>query len=98
MPTSNHPGPSDQQSQPDGVPATDATRGGPAPATGPDAKLFELYNRLSELISDASKRAALLGVPEAVDAAWAEGRMLPVLRAKQRVLQSAVLTAERAQQ
>ncbi|MCW2924512.1 MAG: hypothetical protein JWM98_1916 [Thermoleophilia bacterium] len=54
------------------------------PSKDPAVRVLADFQRLVEAVPDAAHRAALLGVPEPVDAAWREGRMLPVLRARAR--------------
>jgi hypothetical protein len=85
----------DQHSQPSGIPVHGASRGGAAP-TGPDAVALDLHARLRELVPDQAERAALLKVPTNVDAAWLEARMLPVLRAKQKVMRTEIARLEHA--
>src|SRR4051812_21586307 len=85
----------DQLAQPAGMPST-APEGGTGALAGPDGALLTLHARLCELEPDADARAQLLRVPTNVDAAWQAGRMLPVLRAQRRVLESAVAQLERA--
>jgi hypothetical protein len=83
-----------QHAQPSGVPAHGLPTGG-STATGPDAVVLGLHARLCELVPDADERAGLLKVPANVDAAWLEGRMLPVLRAQRKPLQTIVARLER---
>lgn len=85
----------DQHSQPQGIPAHGQSRGGAAPV-GPDAVAIALHVRLCELVPDQTERAALLKVPVNVDASWLEFRMLPVLRAKQKVMQTEIARLEHA--
>ena len=82
-----------QNSQPDGVPAPDGTRG-TGGASGPDAIVLDLHARLCELEPDPATRAALLKVPATVDAAWLEGRMMPVLRAQRKPLEKLIASLE----
>ncbi|MCW2972858.1 MAG: hypothetical protein JWN72_1131 [Thermoleophilia bacterium] len=82
-------------SQPNGVPAFGLPTGGQV-APGPDQAVLELHARLVALVPDAEERAALLRVPTKVDAAWSEGRMLPVLRAQRKSLMAHVARLERA--
>jgi hypothetical protein len=84
----------DQHSQPGGVPAHGLPTGGAA-MSGPDAEVLGLHARVRELVPDAVERATLLRVPESVDAAWQEGRMLPVLRAQRKTLLTLVARLER---
>ena len=82
-----------QHAQPSGIPEHGATRGG-AGATGPDAAAFAVHARLCELVPDATERAALVQVPAAVDAAWLDGKMVPVLRAKRTAMEAAIARLE----
>ncbi|MCW2961379.1 MAG: hypothetical protein JWM25_1173 [Thermoleophilia bacterium] len=82
-----------QNTQPAGVPAPDGTRGVEG-ATGPDRVVLNLHARLVELEPSAEARAALLKVTTDVDAAWLEGKMLPVLRSRQKAIQAAVTSLE----
>lgn len=86
----------DQSSQPAGVPAHGSTRGGSSKAASADQLVLDLHARLCELVADPQERADLLRVPVSVDAAWLAGRMLPVLRAQRKALQTAVDRLERA--
>jgi len=85
----------DQRAQPSGVPGAPRL-GGSGHAPGSDAEVLELHGRLIELEPDAAKRAAALGIPPAVEAAWSDGRMLPVLRAKTKAIRSTIATLEHA--
>jgi hypothetical protein len=40
-----------------------------------------------ERVEDPAERARLLGVSPAVEAAWREGRALPILRARRKALE-----------
>jgi hypothetical protein len=51
-----------------------------------DERLFEQLTELCERVEDAEERARLLGVPPEVEAAWHEGRALPILRARRKAL------------
>jgi hypothetical protein len=82
-----------QKTQPEGVPAPDGTRG-TGGATGPDRVVLDLHTRLVELQPSSQTRAELLKVTPDVDAAWLEGRMLPVLRSRQKALQTAITSLE----
>ena len=84
----------DQRAQPAGVPRNDANLDGVTGAAPADQRLFDLHHRLCELIEDADERVERLGIPAAVDAAWREGRMLPVLRAHGKKLQLAIASIE----
>lgn len=53
-------------------------------------------DEFTELVPDASERARLLSLPEHVEAAWHEGRMLPVLRAHARRITQATENQRRA--
>lgn len=83
-----------QHAQPSGVPSHGVPKGGAA-VGGPDQLVLGLHARLCELVPDSNERAALLKVPATVDAAWLEGRMLPVLRAQRKPLQALVARIER---
>jgi hypothetical protein len=83
-----------QHGQPAGVPVHGIPTGGAA-MSGPDAVVLGLHARVCELVPDAAARATLLRVPEQVDAAWLEGRMLPVLRAQRKPLLALVARLER---
>ncbi|MEO6866876.1 MAG: hypothetical protein ABI200_02525 [Gaiellales bacterium] len=85
----------DKDAQPSGVPQHGKSRGG-AQVSGPDGLLLALHERLCELMPDAAERMALLQVPANVEAAWLEGKMLLVLRARRKPLESAVQQLERA--
>lgn len=85
----------DQRAQPAGVPAPDGTRGA-AGSSSLEQRLLGLHARLCELEGDAGARCALVGVPASVDAAWSAGRMLPVLRAKGKSIETAVERLERS--
>lgn len=80
----------------DGLPAHNRDRGGRGRAASQDSVVLDLHARLCELIPDPAERAALLRVPVTVDAAWLDGRMLPVLRAQRKMIQAAVERLERA--
>jgi len=83
----------DQSAQPSGMPAGSATRGGRTQDAAILA-LFEVHDRLRDLQPDPDERAKLLGVTPAVEAAWIEGRMLPVLRARGATMRSLVARLE----
>lgn len=80
----------DQSTQPSGVPAHGMTRGGSTDSGTVEQQLFALHARLCGLVPDPQERADLIGVPASVDAAWLEGRMLPVLRAQRKHIQAAI--------
>jgi hypothetical protein len=82
-----------QQSQPAGIPTPDASRGGHR-GHAVDGAVLEAHARLCELMPDQAARAALLKVPTAVDAAWLEGRMLPVLRGRRTAIEAALRSLE----
>ena len=84
----------DKRAQPSGTPNR-TPEGGTGALAGPDGDLLALHARLCELEPDADVRAKLLRVPANVDAAWQSGRMLPVLRAQRRLLESVVAQLER---
>ncbi|MCW2924513.1 MAG: hypothetical protein JWM98_1917 [Thermoleophilia bacterium] len=46
--------------------------------------MAQLEQLAAERLPDAAERAKAIGVTEQVEAAWHEGRMLPVLRARAR--------------
>jgi hypothetical protein len=82
-----------QQSQPAGIPKPDAKRGGHRHDAADEAVL-EAHARLCELVPDQAARAAMLKVPPAVDAAWLEGRMLPVLRGRRSAIDTTLRSLE----
>lgn len=84
---------SDQSTQPAGVPAHGMRRGGTT-ADGSDQALLDLHARLSELVPVAEDRAVLLRIPVSVEAAWSEGRMLPVLRAQRKPMEAHIARIE----
>lgn len=83
----------DQSAQPAGMPAGAGARGGRSNDPGIQA-LLDVHDRLCELEPDVAERAALLGITPEVDAAWREGRMLPVLRARGSAMRKAVASLE----
>ena len=84
----------DQNAQPSGIPQHGMLRGG-AQIGGPDGKLLTLHARLCELMPDAAERTKLLRAPANVEAAWHEGKMLPLLRARRKAIEGAVQRLER---
>jgi hypothetical protein len=70
-----------QESQPGGHPYRQQGGG-----SAEDDRLFEQWAELNERVEDAAERARLLGVPPEVEAAWHEGRGLPILKARRKAL------------
>jgi len=84
----------DQRAQPSGVPSHGEHRGGVGPSDGPDRIALDLHARLCELVPDVDLRIKFLRVPAAVDAAWTEARMLPVLRAQAKRIRAEITRLE----
>ena len=80
--------------QPSGFPSPGSGGKGGGPKS-PDQHVLGLHAKLCELVDDATERAELLGVPPTVDAAWTNGRMLPVLHARRKLLERLVFDLER---
>lgn len=52
-----------------------------------DERLVQQFSEICKLVEDSTERARLLGVAVRVDAAWQEGKMLPLLRAHRKVIE-----------
>jgi hypothetical protein len=52
-----------------------------------------LFNELCDLVPDPAERAGLIGVSAAQDAAWRDGKQMPVLRARRRAIAAALSRA-----
>jgi hypothetical protein len=59
----------------------------PRPSGSGDDALIGQFMELCERVEDPAERARLLGVPPNVEAAWREGRALPILRARRKALE-----------
>ena len=55
--------------------------------TGADERLLQQFLAICELVEDSTQRAEMLGVAARVDAAWREGKMLPLLRARRKAIE-----------
>ncbi|MBC7643666.1 MAG: hypothetical protein H7123_00975 [Thermoleophilia bacterium] len=78
--------------QPSGFPIAGRTGG----TSGANQHVMHLHARLCELVEDPQARAELVGVSVSVDAAWSNGRMLPVLNARRKTIERVVAELERA--
>jgi hypothetical protein len=76
-------------SQPAGVPYPQAETEQPRPPGGGHTPV-ELYNELTERVSDADERAKLIGVSAELVAAWDSGAAQPLLRAHRKALERAL--------
>jgi hypothetical protein len=55
-----------------------------------DERLLHDYTRLCERLPDATARVKKLRAPVELDAAWQEGKKLPLLRARRRLIAQAL--------
>jgi hypothetical protein len=62
----------------------------PPPAGSDDDAVIQQFIELCERVEDPAERARLLGVSPAIEAAWREGRALPILRARRKALADAL--------
>ena len=76
-----------------GYPHEAAKSGAPG---SPSGEAERLYAELCRRVPAASDRATLLGVPVEQDAAWHNGRQLPLLRARRKALAAAVADLAKA--
>jgi hypothetical protein len=60
-----------------------------------DDLLLGGFAQLCEQVPDAEARAAQLHAPLELDAAWQEGKRLPLLRARRRLVEQALRTSRR---
>jgi len=73
-----------------GYPRKEGSAGGASDA-GDEA--LRLFGELCDLVPDPAERAALIGVGTDQDAAWCDGKQMPVLRAQRRAIAAALSRA-----
>ena len=73
-----------------GYPLKDGSAGGAGDAGDEAARLF---NELCDLVPDPAERAGLIGASAVQDAAWRDGKQMPVLRARRRAIAAALSRA-----
>ncbi len=82
--------------QPAGVPYPHLVKGELAGSrAGTDEQLLQRFVALCKLVEDETERAGMLGVTVRVDAAWCEGKMLPLLRARRKAIERSLQGLQR---
>jgi hypothetical protein len=72
------------------APGATAGTGAPSGLSSEDELLLSGFARLSEQVPDAAARAAQLHASLELDAEWREGKKLPLLRARRRLVEQAL--------